>query len=55
MVGRIMVVSDCMSCKVVSFDVWDDVGDVVVILLENKIIGVLVFDKDRNVIGFIFE
>lgn len=55
MVDRTMVVSDCMSRKVVSFDVRDDVGDVVAILLENKITGAPVLDKDKNVIGFISE
>jgi len=44
-----------MSRKVVSFDVRDDVGDVVATLLENKITGAPVLDKDRNVIGFISE
>lgn len=55
MVDKSAVVRDCMSRKVVSFDVKDDVGDVVAVLLENKITGAPVLDENRNVIGFISE
>ncbi|AUM14582.1 CBS domain-containing protein [Ketobacter alkanivorans] len=55
MVDKSAVVRDCMSRKVVSFDVKDDVGDVVAVLLENKITGAPVLDDNRNVIGFISE
>ncbi len=55
MVDKSVVVRDCMSRKVVSFDVRDDVGDVVATLLEHKITGAPVLDKDKNVIGFISE
>ena len=55
MVDKAVVVGDCMSRKVVSFDIRDDVGDVVAVLLENKISGAPVLDKDKRVIGFISE
>ena len=55
MVDKSVVVRDCMSRKVVSFDIKDDVGDVVAVLLENKITGAPVLDADQNVIGFISE
>lgn len=55
MVDKTVVVRDCMSRKVVSFDVKDDVGDVVAILLEYKITGAPVLDAQKNVIGFISE
>jgi predicted transcriptional regulator len=55
MVDKSAVVRDCMSRKVVSFDVRDDVGDVVAILLEHKITGAPVLDENKNVIGFISE
>lgn len=55
MVDKSAVVRDRMSRKVVSFDVKDDVGDVVAVLLEHKITGAPVLDADKNVIGFISE
>ena len=55
MVDKSVVVRDCMSRKVVSFDIKDDVGDVVAVLLENKITGAPVLDENQNVIGFIPE
>lgn len=55
MVEKTVVVRDCMSRKVVSFDVSDDVGDVVAVLLENKITGAPVLGSDKKVIGFISE
>ena len=55
MVEKTVVVRDCMSRKVVSFDVADDVGDVVAVLLEHKITGAPVLNAERRVIGFISE
>ncbi|MBA56155.1 MAG: CBS domain-containing protein [Pseudomonadales bacterium] len=55
MVAKSTVVRDCMSRKVVSFDIKDDVGDVVAVLLEHKITGAPVLDENKNVIGFISE
>lgn len=55
MVERTVTVRDCMSRKVVAFDVADDVGDIVAVLLENKITGAPVLDADKRVIGFISE
>ena len=55
MVDKTVVVKDCMSRKVVSFDVRDDVGDVVAVLLEHKISGAPVLDKEKRVIGFVSE
>ena len=55
MVEKTVVVRDCMSRKVVSFDVSDDVGDVVAVLLEHKITGAPVLGSDKQVIGFISE
>ncbi|MAR92949.1 MAG: CBS domain-containing protein [Ketobacter sp.] len=55
MVDKSVVVRDCMSRKVVAFDVKDDIGDVVAVLLENKITGAPVLDADKKVIGFISE
>lgn len=55
MVDRTMVVRDCMSRRVVSFDIRDDVGDIVATLLEHKITGAPVLDREKNVIGFVSE
>jgi DeoR family transcriptional regulator, catabolite repression regulator len=55
MVEKTVVVRDCMSRKVVSFDVSDDVGDIVAVLLEHKITGAPVLNADKQVIGFISE
>ncbi len=55
MVEKTVIVRDCMSRKVVSFDVSDNVGDVVAILLEHKITGAPVLGPDKAVIGFISE
>ncbi len=55
MVEKTVVVRDCMSRKVVSFDVQDDIGDIVAVLLEHKITGAPVLDGARQVIGFISE
>ena len=55
MVDKSILVRDCMSRKVVSFDVRDDVGDVVAVLLEHKITGAPVLDANKKVIGFISE
>ena len=55
MVDKSVLVRDCMSRKVVSFDVRDDVGDVVAVLLEHKITGAPVLDANKKVIGFISE
>lgn len=55
MVERTVTVRDCMSRKVVAFDISDDVGDIVAVLLENKITGAPVLDADKRVIGFISE
>jgi len=55
MVDKTVVVRDCMSRKVVSFSVRDDVGDVVAVLLENKISGAPVLDEQHQVIGFVSE
>lgn len=55
MVEKTVVVRDCMSRKVVSFDVRDDVADVVAVLLEHKITGAPVLNADKQVIGFISE
>jgi len=55
MVEQTVVVRDCMSRKVVAFDVSDDVGDVVAVLLEHKITGAPVLNAERQVIGFISE
>ena len=55
MVDKSVLVRDCISRKVVSFDVKDDVGDVVAVLLENKITGAPVLDQNKNVIGFVSE
>ena len=55
MVEKTVVVRDCMSRKVVSFDVSDDVGDIVAVLLEHKITGAPVLNADKQVIGFTDE
>ena len=55
MVEKTVVVRDCMSRKVVSFDVSDDVGDIVAVLLEHKITGAPVLNAEKQVIGFISE
>lgn len=55
MVEKTVVVRDYMSHKVVSFDIRDDVADIVAVLLENKITGAPVLDAHRQVIGFISE
>ena len=49
MVDKSVLVRDCMSRKVVSFDVRDDVGDVVAVLLEHKITGAPVLDANKKV------
>ena len=55
MVDRSVSVSDYMSRKVISFDLRDDVGDIVAVLLEHKITGARVLDENKQVIGFISE
>ncbi len=55
MVDRSVLVGDYMSRKVISFDLRDDVGDIVAILLEHKISGAPVLDENKQVIGFISE
>ena len=55
MVDKTVVVRDCMSRKVVSFDVRDNIGDIVAVLLEYKITGAPVLDSDKQVIGFISD
>ena len=55
MVDKSVTVRDCMSRKVVSFDVRDDVGDIVAVLLEHNISGAPVLDEQKNVIGFVSE
>ena len=55
MVDRSVSVSDYMSRKVISFDLRDDVGDIVAVLLEHKITGAPVLDENKQVIGFISE
>lgn len=55
MVDKTVVVRDCMSRKVVSFDVNDDVTDVVATLLEHRITGAPVLNDEHEVIGFISE
>lgn len=55
MVERTVVVRDCMSRKVVSFDVQDNISDIVAVLLEYKITGAPVLNGNKQVIGFISE
>lgn len=55
MVARTVVVRDCMSRKVVSFEMRDNISDIVAVLLEHKITGAPVLNRDRQVIGFISE
>lgn len=55
MVEKTVTVRDCMSRKVLSFDLSDDVANVVSLLLEHRITGAPVLDADRNVIGFVSE
>lgn len=55
MVEKTVTVRDCMSRKVLSFDLSDDVADVVSLLLEHRITGAPVLDAGHNVIGFVSE
>lgn len=55
MVEKTVTVRDCMSHKVFSFDLSDNIADAVSQLLEHRITGAPVLDAERNVIGFVSE
>ncbi|MCG8317056.1 MAG: CBS domain-containing protein [Pseudomonadales bacterium] len=55
MTERSALVEDYMTRRVVSFEVRDDVADIASTLLENRILGAPVLDKDGNVVGFVSE
>ena len=55
MTERSALVEDYMTRRVISFEVRDDVADIAATLLENKILGAPVLDKDGNVVGFVSE
>lgn len=55
MTEKSSVVQDYMSHRVISFDIRDDVADIAATLLENRILGAPVVDKDKKVVGFVSE
>ena len=55
MVEKTVMVSDCMSRKLVCFDINDDIAHVVSVLLEHRISGAPVLNAEQRVIGFISE
>lgn len=48
-------VRDYMSHKVVCFDLQDDVADIAATLLEKKVSGAPIVDRQGNVVGFVSE
>lgn len=55
MVEKTVTVRDCMSRKVFSFDLSDNIAHAVSQLLEHRITGAPVLDAEHNVIGFVSE